>query len=68
MRDLERSIVHYGDKTLFVADQMRARGPGYASAVAMEEATLIDFNAKRGTPTRSSPSIPRKGRSSRTTR
>ncbi len=48
VRDLERSIVHYGDNTLFVADQMRARGPGYASAVAMEEVTLLAFNAKRG--------------------
>ena len=49
MRDLERSIVHYGDTTLFVSDQMRARGPGYASAAAMEEVTLLDFNADRGT-------------------
>jgi Ca-activated chloride channel family protein len=48
VRDIERSIVHYGDTTLFIADQMRARGPGYASAVAMEEATLLDFNKNRG--------------------
>ena len=27
-RDIERSIVHYGDTTLFIADQMRKRGPG----------------------------------------
>ena len=47
VRDLERSIVHYGDTTLFVADQMRARGLGYASAAAMEEATLLDFNRNR---------------------
>jgi Ca-activated chloride channel homolog len=44
VRDIERSIVHYGDTTLFVADQMRQEGPAYASAVAMEEATLLDFN------------------------
>src|SRR5262249_30759179 len=48
VRDLERSIVHYGDTTLFVADQMRKEGPDYASAVAMEEATLLDFNENRG--------------------
>src|SRR5215211_7824883 len=47
-RDIERSIVHYGDTTLFIADQMRHEGPGYASAVAMEEATLVDFNRHRG--------------------
>jgi Ca-activated chloride channel homolog len=49
VRDIERSIVHYGDTTLFIADQMRQNGPGYASAVAMEEVTLLDFNKNRGT-------------------
>jgi Ca-activated chloride channel homolog len=48
VRSIERSIVHYGDTTLFIADQMKKRGPGYASAVAMEEATLLDFNRNRG--------------------
>jgi Ca-activated chloride channel homolog len=48
VRDIERSIVHYGDTTLFIADQMRQNGPGYASAVAMEEVTLLDFNKTRG--------------------
>jgi Ca-activated chloride channel family protein len=48
VKDIERSIVHYGDTTLFIADQMRKEGPGYASAVAMEEATLLDFNRHRG--------------------
>jgi Ca-activated chloride channel family protein len=48
VRDIERSIVHYGDTTLFIADQMRENGPGYASAVAMEEVTLVDFNRNRG--------------------
>jgi Ca-activated chloride channel family protein len=48
VRGIERSIVHYGDTTLFIADQLRQRGPGYASAVAMEEVTLIDFNENRG--------------------
>ena len=44
VKDIERSIVHYGDTTLFIADQMRKEGPGYASAAAMEEVTLLDFN------------------------
>jgi Ca-activated chloride channel homolog len=48
VKGIERSIVHYGDTTLFIADQMRKGGPGYASAVAMEEATLLDFNRNRG--------------------
>nr|MBA3746950.1 VWA domain-containing protein [Solirubrobacterales bacterium] len=33
--------------TLFIADQLRKSGLGYASAVAMEEATLVDFNQHR---------------------
>jgi Ca-activated chloride channel family protein len=48
VRDIERSIVHYGDTTLFVADRMREEGLAYASAVAMEEVTLVDFNQDRG--------------------
>jgi Ca-activated chloride channel family protein len=48
VRDIERSIVHYGDTTLFIAEQLRSHGPGYASAVAMEEVTLLDFNRNRG--------------------
>ena len=28
VRDIERSIVHYGDTTLFIADQLQAGGPG----------------------------------------
>jgi Ca-activated chloride channel family protein len=48
VRAIERSIVHYGDTTLFISDQMRKDGPGYASAVAMEEATLVAFNQNRG--------------------
>src|SRR3954447_5408021 len=48
VKGIERSIVHYGDTTLFIADQMRKEGPGYASAAAMEEVTLLDFNRTRG--------------------
>ena len=48
VRGIERAIVHYGDTTLFIADQMKEHGPEYASAVAMEEVTLLDFNRTRG--------------------
>ena len=48
VRGIEQSIVHYGDTTLFIAEQMKLGGPGYASAVAMEEVTLLDFNRTRG--------------------
>jgi Ca-activated chloride channel family protein len=47
VRDIERSIVHYGDTTLFIEDQLREHGLAYASAVAMEETTLLDFNRNR---------------------
>jgi Ca-activated chloride channel family protein len=47
IKAIERSIVHYGDTTLFFADQLKKYGPAYASAVAMEEATLVDFNKGR---------------------
>jgi Ca-activated chloride channel family protein len=47
VRDLERSIVHYGDTTLFVAQRLHAEGPAYASAAAMEEVTLVQFNRER---------------------
>jgi Ca-activated chloride channel family protein len=46
IKAIERSIVHYGDTTLFFAEQLARLGPGYASAVAMEEVTLIDYNRR----------------------
>jgi Ca-activated chloride channel family protein len=48
VKQVESSIVHYGDSTLFIADQMCEHGIGYASAVAMEETTLLDLNRRRG--------------------
>ncbi|MEV4423405.1 VWA domain-containing protein [Patulibacter sp. NPDC049589] len=48
VRAIENSIVHYGDTTLFVEQQLRRGGPGYASAVAMEETTVAAFNRDRG--------------------
>ncbi len=48
VRDLERSIVHYGDTTPFIAEQLKKHGPGYASAAVMEETTVVAFNRTRG--------------------
>jgi Ca-activated chloride channel family protein len=45
IEQVERSIVHYGDTTLFFQQELAKYGPAYASAVAMEETTLIDFNS-----------------------
>jgi Ca-activated chloride channel family protein len=44
VKKVESAIVHYGDNTLFIEDQLKQHGQGYASAVAMEETTLLDFN------------------------
>src|SRR3954468_13237086 len=44
VKKVESAIVHYGDNTLFISDQLKQHGQAYASAVAMEEATLLDFN------------------------
>lgn len=48
VRAIENAIVHYGDTTLFIEEQLRRGGPGYASAVAMEETTVAAFNRRRG--------------------
>jgi len=61
VKDVEQSIVHYGDTTLFFADQMKRYGPGYASAVAMEEVTVIDFNRTRGSQTKLVSMYPEEG-------
>jgi len=61
IRGIERSIVHYGDTTLFFEDQMLRYGPAYASAVAMEEVTLLDFNRRRRAGSRLVALYPREG-------
>jgi Ca-activated chloride channel homolog len=61
VKAIESSIVHYGDTTLFIGDQLRKEGPGYASAVAMEEATLVDFNLHRGSRDKLVAIYPREG-------
>ena len=47
VRRVQQSIVHYGDTGSFFVDQLKSRGPGYISAVAMEEVSLLDYNRTR---------------------
>ena len=69
VKKVESSIVHYGDNTLFIEDQLKEHGQGYASAVAMEETTLLDFNRSQPPGRRSSwRSTRRRAPSCRTTR
>ncbi|MGH3024144.1 MAG: substrate-binding domain-containing protein [Gaiellaceae bacterium] len=44
VRDIERSIVHYGYTADDFLDQMARYGPGYAHAVAVQETSLVQFN------------------------
>ena len=50
LRDIERSVVHYGSSTGFFADRMFENGPGYLSAAVLYESSVIDAYA-RPTPT-----------------
>jgi Ca-activated chloride channel family protein len=61
VKDLERSIVHYGDSTLFIEDQLCKGGLAYASAVAMEETTVIDFNRRHCSNTKLVSLYPKEG-------
>jgi Ca-activated chloride channel family protein len=47
VQHVQQSIVHYGDTGSFFVDQLKAHGPGYISAVAMEEVTMLDYNRGR---------------------
>jgi Ca-activated chloride channel family protein len=47
VRRIEQSIVHYGDTSQFFLDQLAAHGPGYISAVAMEEVTMLEYDRTR---------------------
>jgi Ca-activated chloride channel homolog len=61
VKALERSIVHYGDSTLFIEDQLCKGGLAYASAVAMEETTVIDFNRRKCSRTKLVSLYPKEG-------
>ena len=45
---IEQSIVHYGPTTDLIESELKKNGTSYASAAAMEETTLVDFNKHRG--------------------
>ena len=47
VHQIEQSIVHYGDTSQFFLDQLQAHGPGYVSALAMEEVSLLDYDRTR---------------------
>jgi Ca-activated chloride channel homolog len=47
VRRVQQSIVHYGDTGSFFVDQIKERGPGYVSAVAMEEVSLLEYNSTK---------------------
>jgi Ca-activated chloride channel family protein len=61
VKDLERAIVHYGDSTLFIEDELCKGGLAYASAAAMEETTVIDFNRRRCSRTKLVSLYPKEG-------
>jgi Ca-activated chloride channel family protein len=61
VKSLERAIVHYGDSTLFIEDELCKGGLGYASAAAMEETTVIDFNRRRCSSTKLVALYPKEG-------
>jgi Ca-activated chloride channel family protein len=50
IKAIEQSVVHYGDTTLSFAEQLQRYGPAYASAVAMEETTLVQANTGKHGP------------------
>jgi Ca-activated chloride channel family protein len=44
VQQIERAIIHYGESSEYFAQQMAARGPAYASAVVLEEQTVVRLN------------------------
>ncbi|MDW8148385.1 MAG: extracellular solute-binding protein [Roseiflexaceae bacterium] len=48
VRDVQGSVIHYGESTGFFADQMFNRGPGYLSAAVLYENLIIEsYNRDR---------------------
>lgn len=45
VQQIERAIIHYGESSEYFAQQMASRGPAYASAVVLEEQTVVRLNA-----------------------
>lgn len=45
VREIQQSIVHYGETVSDLSDQMRTHGKGFAHAVYMQETSLVEFNS-----------------------
>jgi Ca-activated chloride channel family protein len=46
VRNVERSIIYYGESTGFFADQMLARGPSFLQAAVLYENLVVEANLK----------------------
>ncbi|MBN1484441.1 MAG: VWA domain-containing protein [Chloroflexia bacterium] len=44
VQEIEQAIIHYGESSEYFAQQMAQRGPAYASAVVLEEHTVVRLN------------------------
>ncbi len=45
IQEIEQAIIHYGESSEYFAQQMAQRGPSYASAVVLEEHTVVRLNS-----------------------
>ena len=46
LKDIERSIVHYGESSSWLMDKLCVRGPSYLSAVTVYESSVVKANDK----------------------
>ncbi|WP_224249335.1 VWA domain-containing protein [Hyalangium gracile] len=46
LKDIERSIVHYGESSSWLTDKLCNRGPAYLSAVTVYESSVVKANDK----------------------
>ncbi len=45
VRDIQQSVVHYGETVSDLLDQLQTHGKGFAHAVYMQETSLVEFNS-----------------------
>lgn len=46
LKDIERSVVHYGESSSWLTDKLCVRGPAYLSAVTVYESSVVKANDK----------------------
>ncbi|HEX8435447.1 VWA domain-containing protein [Archangium sp.] len=46
LKDIERSVVHYGESSSWLVDKLCTRGPAYLSAVTVYESSVVKANDK----------------------